>query len=72
MEWISVEDRVPDNRRKVLAWGRTTPRFNERGQFLGATRFNPSRTGGRFDIEAGRTWITTRVTHWAEIQGPEE
>lgn len=74
MKWISVEERVPDNRRSVLAWGLAG--FCVGGYqplksvFLGATKFNPSRDGGQFDIERYQRFTIRRVTHWAEIEGP--
>lgn len=75
LEWINVEKQVPDDRRKVFVWGfggifgvklnKTT------GQYLGTTSFNPSKTGGRFDIEKPGYYTFCKVTHWAEIEGPD-
>lgn len=72
--WISVSDRVPDNRRKVLAWGwsRGVLFCKRKMAFLGVTRYNMDRTGGRFDLEEPSPWGYSRVSHWAEIEGPEE
>lgn len=63
MSWIDVAERVPDNRRDVLVWGRrvfpsSTPRF------LGVSRYNP---GDCFDIERSVISIY-RVSHWAEVE----
>ena len=79
MKWFSVAERVPNNRRSVLAWG-TTWRVGLRlsppeGSFIGETRFNPSRSGGKWDTEEADNWWSSayfrhRVTHWAEIEGP--
>jgi len=74
IEWISVKSRLPDDRRKVLAWGSASMmglNWNS-GGFIGATKFNPGRDGGRFDIEAYSRFSVTIVTHWAEIVGPTE
>mgnify|MGYP000872192157 CR=1 FL=1 len=77
IRWIPVEDRVPDNRRPVLAWGVADLLFGvwERNpMFLGVTRYNPGTDGsrGRFDCERLRVYSTvvSLVTHWAEITGP--
>lgn len=73
IEWISVKTRVPDDRRKVLAWGLSIFVTSDEC-FLGGTSFNPSNNGGKFDVEiAGRVLTHTYiVTHWAEITGPFE
>ena len=74
MEWISVSDRVPDTRRSVLAWGEAGICIGGyaplREQFLGQTKFNPTRSGGQFDAERYQRFSVCRVTHWAEIEGP--
>ena len=75
IRWISVADRVPDDRRPVLAWGRygITLVPHEKLGFLGQTRFNPSKGGGTWGAEQ-RSWrslLWAVVTHWAEIEGPE-
>lgn len=71
--WISVTERVPDNRRNVLTWGTyslfaigaNVPRF------LGVSRYNMKKGGGRFDNEAVSPFGYNTVTHWAEITGPD-
>jgi len=74
INWINVDVRVPDNRRPVLAWGSSSifsdPRIRA-PKFLGVTKFNPTRDGGEFDIERNTRFSFWRVTHWAEIEGPE-
>lgn len=72
--WINVKRRVPDDRRAVLAWGYAILfgiNCRPTGAFLGATKFNPSRVGGDFDIETAGRFVLRRVTHWAEIEGPD-
>lgn len=74
INWINVDVRVPDNRRDVLAWGTSTlvgSPFGGEPKFLGVTRFNPARHGGEFDVERNAHFTARRVTHWAEIEGPE-
>lgn len=72
IEWISVTQRVPDDRREVLAWGIPCIAFRRGPRFLGSTKFNPSRRGGGFDMENVRGWLPPpSVTHWAEITGPD-
>ena len=73
--WHKVTDRVPDNRRLVLVWGNPPPLQMgvARARLLGLTRFNPTRTGGRFDLEVGyRFFFGAEVTHWADIPNPIE
>ena len=77
MNWIKVSERVPDNRRSVLAWGRAGIGIggyqSSREQFLGATKYNKSSNGsGQFDVEQPARFSFSRVTHWAEIEGPSE
>jgi hypothetical protein len=76
MEWINVAKRVPDDRRRVLAWGEAGFCIGGyqplRAQFLGETAFNPSPSGGRFDIESYKRFSVCHVTHWAELEGPNE
>jgi hypothetical protein len=70
IRWISVKQRVPDDRRKVLAWGiATVPIIGARSAFLGVTQFNPSKTGGKFDVDSFGMF-GHMTTHWAEIKGP--
>lgn len=78
IDWISVDKRVPEDRRDVLVWGACWwgpfNRFKPT-QFLGKTRYNAGGryTEGRFDIEkhGGRPFsVAVSVTHWAEITGP--
>ena len=72
MDWISVDKRVPEDRRRVLVWGRSWVLGNARrdGEFLGETKYNPTRSGGCFDIERAGHFASYQVTHWAEIVGP--
>ena len=73
MNWISVNERVPDNRRKVLAWGRWSIGPIDCGPgFLGETRFNPSPSGGKFDADRWNMYGSSTVTHWCEIVGPAD
>jgi len=74
IDWISVKDRVPDDRRNVLVWGwwwfSPFPR-NEQGRFAGKTSYNSSPSGGRFDCERKGYFGIWHITHWAEIEGPQ-
>lgn len=76
IDWIDVNKRVPDNRRKVLTWGTVTlcgVHQPGRSQLLGDTRFNLNAGGGgRFDVERSGMLASVRVTHRAEITGPAE
>lgn len=50
----------------VTLLGRT-----QKSSFLGSTRFNTTKSGGRFDVEKDMSILITRhVTHWAEIERP--
>ena len=75
IHWKDVTECVPENRRQVLAWGNVHSRFTTspgKSQFLGVTKFNPSRTGGSWDCEQVH-WLSpfgVVVTHWSEITGP--
>jgi hypothetical protein len=72
IQWIDVKVRVPDNRREVLAWGRERGLTSKAPHFLGPTRYNMTADGsGKFDIEHSRIF-SIQVTHWAEIEGPDE
>ena len=55
IDWISVKERVPDNRRTVLAWGYFyfKPQYRPREEkFMGVTKFNPDpKSRGNFDCE---------------------
>lgn len=75
IRWIKVKERVPDDRRPVLAWGTADPIFghwHRLPRFLGVTRFNAKADGGTFDGERLHEWsfFIRKVTHWAEITGP--
>lgn len=73
INWIDVKERVPHNRRNVLAWGdRSALRKYKFGVFLGPTKCNVTSDGAKFDVEK-KCWpdVFTRVTHWAEITGPD-
>jgi hypothetical protein len=76
MNWIPVTARVPEDRRRVLIWGYAwlafAPGYGNPG-FMGETRFNPSKEGGKFDTEihCWRDPVIRKVTHWAEIEGPK-
>jgi hypothetical protein len=76
MNWISVNQRVPDDRCQVLAWGVASILGATRTHCLGITRFNPSPRGGTWDIEkmcwSLRIPIVHIVTHWAEIVPPKQ
>lgn len=76
IRWISVEERVPDDRRNVLTWGGATMLFVyqpwKEGLFLGVSKFNPTKDGGKWDCEQlhSLSIFVRKVTHWAEIVGP--
>lgn len=71
--WICVTERVPDNRRNVLTWGshHVMGIKVDSSCFLGVSRFNMKKDGGRFDNEAVCRFGYNTVTHWAEITGPD-
>jgi hypothetical protein len=72
IQWIDANIRVPDNRREVLTWGRSRGFRSREPEFLGVTRYNKAADGGGlFDIERGG-YFPIDVTHWAEIEGPDE
>jgi hypothetical protein len=71
IEWINVKDRVPNNRRSVLAWGNILGMLslNRGGRLLGVVRYNPYDC---FDCEKPRRFSPiVSVSHWAEISSPE-
>ena len=73
MNWIDVKQRVPDTRRRVLAWGHTGfagMKGKPEGSYLGATKFNWDTGGGAFDLARTNMGFWCVVTHWAEIEGP--
>ena len=71
MQWIPVEKRLPEDRRRVLVWTETTLLGGMVRSGPAVTRFNPDRFGGRFDIEKPGSWfLLSCVTHWCEIEPP--
>jgi len=75
--WNRVEDIVPCNRRNVWLWGYVIwPTIGGRKpKYLGESRYNTCANGqGKFDLETKVHWFSpiVCVTHWAEIEGPEE
>lgn len=74
IEWISVRERVPNDRRPVLVWGTYTflgyDRTGGKGEYLGRSRYNWSSDGGQFDIERASRGGWSHITHWAEITPP--
>jgi hypothetical protein len=71
IEWIPVTERVPDDRRRVLAWTENCL-FRSLGPWLQVTQFNPTKRGGRFDCEVSGFVTVPKVTHWAEITAPSD
>jgi hypothetical protein len=75
IDWISVSDRVPDNRRKVLVWGHVwllgIYQPSKTG-FMGSSKCNVDKTGAHFDVEKGSCMLGRKVTHWAEITSPND
>lgn len=68
MEWIPVEKRLPDDRRRVLVWIEARLMGRAIRYSPAVSRFNP---GDRFDVEKPGSWfILNRVTHWCEIESP--
>jgi len=79
IRWIAVTDRVPNDRRDVVAWGPIDWLFGtwkRKPKFLGITRFNKGKDGdrGQFGCEllGAHSIVVCEVTHWAEITGPAE
>lgn len=71
MDWIDVNDRVPENRRPVLAWGlHSILGMKYKSRFIGQTRFNPTKSGGKWDAQISDRFSNTLVTHWCEIVPP--
>lgn len=70
INWIQVEQRVPDSRRPVLTWGHSFTFHGANGRFLGVSKCNIGRNGHKFDNEVGGILPPPRVTYWAEIEGP--
>ena len=69
IDWVRREERTPEDRRKVLAWGHLPALWPSTGSsFLGETRFN----GKTFDLDGSGHCGLVEVTHWAEITPPEE
>lgn len=75
-DWIPIEQRVPEDRRKVAVWidVRLAPSWLRRkgDGFLSQSRYNPSPRGGRFDADTSGRWASHRVTHWQEVVGPDD
>lgn len=69
IDWLSRERGLPANNREVLAWG-LVPADNAgmSSVFLGPTRYN----GANFSLDGTGHCGLVRVTHWAEITGPQE
>jgi len=73
IDWISREVRVPDDRRKVLACGyrRIIGIINKKVCCI--TRFNIKEgDGGEFDGEGLDFLGHVRITHWSDINFPED
>lgn len=72
MNWINRNDRVPDNRRKVMVWGKSFTCGLNAKSYFGISRFNLTPHGGQFDAEqrGGMSFVHIQITHWAEIEGP--
>lgn len=83
--WVSVSERLPNDRREVLTWGKRANFFHEfhvgyepESRFTGVTRCNVNRTERLFDNERVSWWRGllgmnvgwVQVTHWAEITSP--
>lgn len=71
MNWIPIQERLPDDRRKVFV----VVRANVLGlkvhrMYATVSKFNPSPKGGKWDEEQGGGLIARQVTHWAEIKLP--
>lgn len=63
MQWISVEERLPEDEQKVLIWGDVPQDWN-------VALFHAQL--GIFTIEEkGERERAYKVTHWAEVKGPE-
>jgi len=74
LDWISVQDRLPLDRRPVWAWGyQMFLGFKGSPGPLGVARVSCDGGEYQFDIERRRSMIKkwTVVTHWAEIVGPQ-
>lgn len=70
IDWISVDDRVPDNRRTVLVYGFFISFAGAKKGFLGTSKYNRTKAGGKFDNELRGRFSRNQVTHWAEITEP--
>lgn len=76
MDWVSRDVRVPDDRRVVFVWGNAhflgRININNKARYLGTSRFNQTKEGGKFDLERTTRFTHVHVTHWCEITGPQE
>lgn len=71
MDWVPVEKRLPDDRRRVFVCIESLLVGGMRRRSAGVSRFNPDGFGGRFDVERPGSWfVMNRVTHWCEIDLP--
>lgn len=71
VRWISVNERVPDNRRQVFTWGLVGMLgLPVKSKFAGVARCNVSTNGAKFDNEGRDGLSSVLITHWAEIEGP--
>lgn len=69
IEWVDVRERVPEDRRLVLAYTRRMLPIGDRAGYA-LTQYNRRRRGGGdFDIEAGQ-WFPVKVLYWAELSAP--
>lgn len=70
IEWVNVKERVPEDRREILTWGKWIIPFLTKPRFLGITKYNPG--SDEFDLEKSSWLSACSVTHWAEITGPQD
>ncbi len=71
MQWIPVEKRLPDDRRRVFVCIESTLLGGMLTRSAGVSRSTPDSSGGRFDVEKPGSWfLLSRVTHWCEIELP--
>lgn len=72
IDWINVRTRVPDDRRKVLVHGYSIAMGLNLPSRCAVSKFNPTKTGGCFDIERLSGIVGFKTTHWAEINHPKD
>ena len=73
MEWISVDDRLPDTYQEVLVFGNDEYNNLGRGVWIGYYRYDDwhiVNNGDYIDGGYGRDYINSKITHWMPLPKP--